>query len=430
MTKLVIKNKEINFTRNIAEVIKTTGAISESDVQGNLEKLFKLYKIDNNYSLKFMCNVLNICYLESKLIFKYVKKCGEENFSHERFKEYLKYRETNPSDCNSEKNFKLVYGEDYLKYHKQYKEKPKKSIYDPNYIMTKLNLNYEQATDYVKNYKKNKATSKENFIRKYGIENGAKKFEQFQQTSKHTKEKYIKEYGNVEGIKKWEEYVHLKKITSNRSIEYWLSKYPDTEEAEYYRQEFHRNNCNTSSVDFWVSKGMSLDDAVKKVKNIMLKKQVSFCSASKESLKYFKPLHDYLVKLNKKIMLGVEGNEEMLIYDQEHKKIRFYDFAILPEKLIIEFHGFKFHPNPEKLSKEEWRNWKCGQLNRDYQVTKYLTADEAYSKDLAKKQLAISKGFKYLVIWSNDCKQDNVNKIVNFLQENKIEISLQDLKDI
>jgi hypothetical protein len=51
MKKLFIKNREINFTRNVAEVIRATGAISEPDVQGDLDKLFNFYKIDKKYSV-------------------------------------------------------------------------------------------------------------------------------------------------------------------------------------------------------------------------------------------------------------------------------------------------------------------------------------------------------------------------------------------
>lgn len=423
MSKLYIKNKEVNFSRKIDKIIKDSGIISEADIVGNISKLYDIYHFDKNYSLKFVCQIININYLESKLIIKYVKKCGEDNFCYDRFKEYLIYRGTNPSDCTSEKYFKLVHGDDYLKFFKQKSTSGFAKIYDPNYIMSKHNLAYDQALEHIKQYKKNKATSKQNFVKKYGEEEGLKKFQQFQQTSKHTKDKYIKQYGKIEGIKKWKEYVKAKQITSPRTIEYWLSKYSDPEIAEAHRKEYHREHYNSSSVDFWVKRGMSVEQAVEKVKKIMLKKQVSFCNASKESLKYFQPLHDYLTSISKKVMMGVEGNEEMLIYSPEERRIKFYDFAIFPDKIIIEFHGYKFHPNPDKLSSGEWNAWKVGRLDRNFDISNFLTADQAYAKDLAKKELAISKGFKYLIIWSNDKKEDNLNKIINFLKQNNIIIN-------
>ena len=40
MSKLYVKNKEVNFARNICKIIEETGAISESDVAGNVNKLY------------------------------------------------------------------------------------------------------------------------------------------------------------------------------------------------------------------------------------------------------------------------------------------------------------------------------------------------------------------------------------------------------
>lgn len=61
------------------------------------------------------------------------------------------------------------------------------------------------------------------FIKRYGEENGKNKYNEFVNKSKHTKEKYIEEFGIEIGNKKWEEYLTNKKLTSKRSIDYWLN---------------------------------------------------------------------------------------------------------------------------------------------------------------------------------------------------------------
>jgi hypothetical protein len=103
------------------------------------------------------------------------------------------------------------------------------------------------------------------------------------------------------------------------------------------------------------------------------------------------------------------------LYDKEILKYYFYDLTILYDdiKLIIEYHGHKFHPNKEKMTQEEWYNWNMLFQNN-------ITADMKYATDQRKKQIAIKNGFKYLEIWDNDNFNENNNKIKKFINENKI----------
>jgi hypothetical protein len=141
---------------------------------------------------------------------------------------------------------------------------------------------------------------------------------------------------------------------------------------------------------------------------------VYFTKASKESLKYFNDLSSKLQSNIIKFMLGVEGNTEKCIYDSESEKCNFYDFCKPEFNTIIEYHGERYHPNPNKLLKEEWDSWTTVvyKANRD---SICLTADEKHELDKKKKQLAESKGFDYIELWSSDSKEDNWKKINNVL---------------
>jgi hypothetical protein len=61
--------------------------------------------------------------------------------------------------------------------------KSRKNIYDPVYIAERENITQEQAVDYIINFKKNKATSKTNFIKKYGEEKGLEKYNDWKERS-------------------------------------------------------------------------------------------------------------------------------------------------------------------------------------------------------------------------------------------------------
>ena len=115
--------------------------------------------------------------------------------------------------------------------------------------------------------------------------------------------------------------------------------------------------------------------------------------------------------------LGVKNNSEFSIYDKEKIKLNFYDFCVPELKIIIEYHGERFHPNPKKLTKEEWEKWRCYILNNKNKFkTLILTADEKYKLDQQKKKLALDNGYSYLELWSSDSHKENWEKIKKFLK--------------
>lgn len=79
---------------------------------------------------------------------------------------------------------------------------------------------------------------------------------------------------------------------------------------------------------------------------------------------------------------------------------------------IIEFNGEHCHPNKEKLTNEEFQNWKCCFTGK--------TGPEKWNDDKQKLLIAEEKGFKILVIWYYDYMND---------KENVIKKSLEFLKD-
>jgi hypothetical protein len=198
----------------------------------------------------------------------FIKEVGSNNFCPNRYVKYLEYRKVNKLDSNSDIFWSLKFGENWKSFRDNlYDNRP--NPYQPEYISIKMNISLEEAKAKVVEYKKNKNTSLESFIERHGKENGEEKFKKFQETSKHTKEKFINKLGRVEGEKKWNEYIETKKKTSKRSVEYWIDKGYDYEQADELRKEFHRLNFNTSSVDYWMLKGLSQIDSEKKVKEIL-----------------------------------------------------------------------------------------------------------------------------------------------------------------
>lgn len=120
--------------------------------------------------------------------------------------------------------------------------------YDPVFISKRYNCNHEEALIKIKEYKSNKATSKENFFKKHGKEIGAEKFKRFQETSRSSienlKNNLIKEYGEEEGLEKFSKEMASR---SKFSPEFYIKRFGVSYEEAYRRaREENINNAGVS----------------------------------------------------------------------------------------------------------------------------------------------------------------------------------------
>lgn len=106
--------------------------------------------------------------------------------------------------------------------------------------MYQFNISYEDGIQKVNEYKKNKSTSKDQFIKRHGEKNGLELFQKFQKTSAFSTsaEWFKQKYGD-----NWE--IEKKKSMSKRSkrcIDYWISKGNTLEEAQENVKKYQKNN--------------------------------------------------------------------------------------------------------------------------------------------------------------------------------------------
>lgn len=129
--------------------------------------------------------------------------------------------------------------------------------------------------------------------------------------------------------------------------------------------------------------------------------------ASKQSLKLFKPLVDLLANYKLKIFLGCEDNREWFLHDFTNQCVRFYDFCIPDLKIIIEYHGEQYHPNPQLLNEQTWKTWRMPYTG--------ISADIARANDILKENLAITNGFDYHIVWSSENIQDAISRLFSII---------------
>jgi hypothetical protein len=160
------------------------------------------------------------------------------------------------------------------------------------------------------------------------------------------------------------------------------------------------------SVDFFIRKGYSIEEAINLNKDAIMKRMVSFCKASKESLIIFIPFYEHLLKSgysDNDIFFGYDNKKEWYIWSNSKKRIFFYDFCIRSKKIIIEFQGSKFHYNKDKHGPE----WKS--LYSNQSISESLEIDET------KRKLAERNGFTIIYVWDTDDINETLIKLKNII---------------
>jgi hypothetical protein len=290
------------------------------------------------------------------------------------------------------------------------------------------------------------------FIKRYGEINGKIKYEEFVNKSKHTKEKYIKEFGENIGKDKWENYVDKKKLTSKRSIDYWLNlfdgdydlalknlksyqsrgedfyvnlygedegkhKWDDRDKHILSRDNFiikygedignkkweehlkNRKNFRTTYNDFISKYGE--DEGKQKWKEHIFKIIKIDPTYSKVSQLFFDDIYNLLDDNMKNNIYYGSLNKEYFIYDEDSKKIFYYDYVMNDIKLIIEFNGDYWHANPNIY------------VDDFYHTIRKMTAKDIWTAQQYKNKLAENNGYQVIEIWESDYRKDK-NYIKNY----------------
>ncbi len=312
-------------------------------VGGIIEKLKTMVKYDSLYpediDTNYRQRILNLqgssTVSHDKFIIRYGKVEGEK-----RFKEYQDYRrKINSFEYKSEK--------------------------------------FGMTRDDFDNYNKNRASTRENFIKRYGEEEGSKKWNDYVnvQTYAGSSEQYfIDKYGDEKGKEKWKD-VCMRK---GHTVESYMTRLSCTEEEaiikldEYYATQSTKGYSKDSQMLF--------DD---------------ICNAI--------DLSNYTVYYAKR-------NKEFGKYDSVNKRYYKYDFVIPELQICIEYNGDHYHGNPHL--------YQTGDKLKMRGMQEVLV-DDVWKYDKRKREVIEECNYKMLVIWEEDFNNDRqkvIQECVKFIQ--------------
>ena len=115
---------------------------------------------------------------------------------------------------------------------------------------------------------------------------------------------------------------------------------------------------------------------------------------------------------NKDKIYFAKLNKEFNIWCEKENRLYSYDFVDTKRKRVIEFNGDLWHANPAVFKEDDKPNPK----------DKNITAKEIWEKEKSKLDFIKSLGFKTLVIWHSEYKEnkeDVIDKCVNFLNNDR-----------
>lgn len=299
--------------------------------------------------------------------------------------------------------------EEYLNYQKR----------DSTYFKNKFGQNWEIEYD---RYKKkiSYSNSIEGYIDKYGELIGKEIFEFVSKQKDSMTFNHFLSKNNNDLIKaKFEYDQRLKSVSVN--LESFIDRYGRDVGTEKYISNKNRiskslkDKCDSMTPEERKLKyGMTLQNLLRKYDNHELAKEVydrwissvtvPITRASKESMDVFSILIEYVKEigiLDDDIFVGSGDKREFFIKDSG--KIFFYDFTVRSKKIIIEYNGVAFHPKSDKI--EEFKP-----------IYGNKSPIELYEYHKYKLEIAKSRGFKILEIWSDE--EGNFEKCVDFIEKN------------
>lgn len=223
--------------------------------------------------------------------------------------------------------------------------------------------------NFIKKHKNSSKRCKEYWILEgYNEEEAEKKVSEIQST--FSLEKCIEKYGKEDGYRIWNDRQNKWQHTLNSKTD--------------YEKEIINKKKNILSLESYILRGYDIQEA-----EIMLEKAIKNFNTgySLEALIF--------IQSNFKNIDNCFYGENEWWYINDNI-LCFYDFTSLDKKIIFEYHGEAFHPNINILTEKQLTEWKHPYNKK--------SALEISKKDLYKKELAISLGFNYFELYSNDSK--------------------------
>jgi len=221
-----------------------------------------------------------------------------------------------------------------------------------------------------KEYNKSRSSTLKNFILRYGIDIGTKKWDSYcklQAYAGSSLEYYVDNYGEVDGLKRWNAVCAKKAITLKNCIIRYGEKLGNIKWNEFLDKKAKRGYYSGISQEMFneISLKVGIDRA--------------------KDFRYHSHKYEYIIN-----------------YDNNIAFVDFFDFKT---NKIIEFNGDYWHANPKKYNKNDDIRGKL--------------ASDIWFADEERMKFIKGKFKNVLIIWENDYKNNKelvIDECIKFLE--------------
>lgn len=260
------------------------------------------------------------------------------------------------------------------------------------------------------------AMTLDNQIKKYGIEEGQRRWESYRKKQAHTnsfeykKEKYgwtweqfdqynssraqtlekmITRHGEDEGVARWQSYCERQAYTNTK--DYFVEKYGSEQGHQKYL-EVNKNKAVANPLILAEKMSITVEEAT----DIIIKRQKNFFSSNLEK--------EFTTLLENKI-----GPLEHTTFSKpfgkwSHLMNTYVVYDIKHQDCIVEFNGDYWHANPKLFS--------------DTAEIRGKSAKSIRERDMLKLKTVQDQGFRTLVIWESDFinnKQQTIEMVAEWI---------------
>lgn len=329
-----------------------------------------------------------------------------------------KVQEQDPNHVINNNQYKVI--KDFVLYYNFHKKEfgSKWSFVVPNivnFIVFNVQDDYVERLKKLKNLKQSTGITKERCVLKYGEIEGVKRWKQYiekqaasngfeYKKEKHgwskkqydaynkkrssTLENFISRYGEDEGTIKWQEYCDRQSYTKSR--DYFIDKYGEKEGNERWLKII-KMRARSQDVCFCMQKyNLSYKEAYKIIK------RRQFHRSSRLELDITQQLIDEEI-IEKDVYSYF--TKQFCLLDYDEYMIKYFDITSISKKKIIEINGDYWHCNP-RIYNESY-----------YIEQKDKNAKEIWESDKKKLDLAKKNGYNVFVIWEYDWRH-NKKKVI------------------
>lgn len=219
---------------------------------------------------------------------------------------------------------------------------------------------YGWSEEEFKEYNLSRAVTLENQIKKYGIENGTKKFNEYKK----------------------------KQAYAGVSLEYFIEKLGSIKLAKAELERINKEKSNT--LDSFIRR-YGVDIGKTKYEEMLVKRSKNMIyTVSKISTNLFDNIYNTVYNSDSEFVYYAKLNKEHVVYDNETKTPYFIDFVDISKKRAIEFQGTYWHLHPS-IYDADYVNKLTGK-----------SAKETWEYDAYRESVIRDAGYDILYVWEHE----------------------------